>query len=109
MMKVFKIDDTDFICAETKEKAIEYYVEQMCADTPDDTEIVECDTSFDTMWYGFYIDDGFHKFIVDNKDQVFEMKWDNRQDFDCVLKLTYEKVIEYENIKESCLIASTEF
>jgi len=80
-MKVFKVNDCEWVCAENKEKTIEFMISHVDReDFYSDDEIKECDIEEEGMWYGFTKDD-FDFFIDNHKNELFK-----------ILKITYEEI-----------------
>ena len=108
MMKVFKMNDCDWVCAESKEGACEWYLKEIGCDLDEIDDIIECNINVDTMWYGFSTTD-LYDYIHENRDKTFEVKFDKCGDYDFIVKLTFKEVIDIEKLLEPYVICSTEY
>jgi hypothetical protein len=110
MMKVFKMDDCDWVCAKTKEDACEWYINEFGIDRSwfCMSEVIECNIETDTMWYGFSTT-GLYDYIHENKDKTLKVKFDECGDDDFVVDLTFKEVIDIEKPTEPYVICSTEY
>jgi len=101
MMKVFKMNDFDWVCAETEEQAKEYYKE-------------ECGIGDEDLNEGFVGEVSLQEVTYVDIDELPESEKDN---FQCgrplgdsiVVRKTFEWVIKNDNITSPCIIASTEY
>ncbi|EMY4797085.1 MULTISPECIES: hypothetical protein [Bacillus] len=102
-MKVFKMNDIDWVCAETEEQAKEYYKEECGIDDEDLNEYFEGEVSLrETMLIN--IDD-----LPDEEQRVAIIEpVVHRGGATCVLR-SFEWVIKQDNITKPCVIASTEY
>ncbi|WP_336822963.1 hypothetical protein [Sporosarcina sp. USHLN248] len=98
-MKVFKMNDFDWVCAVSEEQAKEFY--EQFIDRNEIEEDFEGEVSLtETMWIP--IDD----LPVEELKKQQEMKMFYGE---MHTKKTFHWVIENENIKEPCIISSTEW
>ena len=104
-MKIFKMNECDWMAAPSKDEAIKEYIE-ITSSEECDLEVVESQLH-DTMWYGFEFDE-LEEFISNEKD-AFIIRGDIRGDYPVALKLAYSKVLELDNVNKPYIIASTEF
>ncbi|PFW87229.1 hypothetical protein COL32_27680 [Bacillus pseudomycoides] len=101
MMKVFKMNDFDWVCAETEEQAKEYYKNECGFDDEDINEGFVGEVSLQEATY------------VD----IDELPESEKNNFQCgrplgdsiVVRKTFEWVIKNDNITSPCIIASTEY
>ncbi|PIE97218.1 hypothetical protein CO726_02630 [Bacillus fungorum] len=101
MMKVFKMNDCDWVCAETEEQAKEFYKNECGFEDDEVNEYFEGEVSLNTMMH------------VDADDLPEEELTKCQQmtkygDTLLILK-PFKWVIEHENITSPCVIASTEY
>lgn len=107
-MKVFKVNEFDWVCAENEEKAKEFYLELTELDEEEAfDDFHECNLEKESMWYGFD-GDGLREFLKDKKDKEFIICADPSCDYDCVVKLAFKDILDIEHVKEPYIIASTE-
>jgi hypothetical protein len=110
-MKVFKINDCDYIVANTEFEAKEWHKKIVGEDIE---TCVECDSETETMQWGvdFTETEGeiIRKFLKENKDKKFIIKYDRTGDFDCVVELTFKEVLSLGgwDFNEPFFIASIE-
>lgn len=98
-MKVFKMNDFDWVCAVSEEQAKKFY--EQFIDRNEIEEDFEGEVSLtETMWIP--IDD----LPVEELKIQQEMKMFHGE---MHTKKTFQWVIENENIKEPCIISSTEW
>jgi len=116
-MKVFLIDECDWVCARSEDEATEFYRSEIGISV---TSIEECDITETGMWYGFDLtklsedstmripDETIRKFLADNRSKVFKISNDPNGDFDMVVYLTFEEVFSLEQPEQPCVIATSE-
>ena len=112
-MKVFRFFGIDDVCAKSKKEAKKFYIEEYEEDDLDDIIEIPLDT---VLWYGYDIDDEHDKIVQETNEKYrknlegffYEIRVETHCDFDFEVKLSYKEVIKMDNIKESCIIASTE-
>jgi hypothetical protein len=113
-MKVFKMNDCDWVCAKTIQDAIEFYLAYSGFDL-DEINPVECNLEKDGIWYGQDIykrnieKNLLFDLIKNNKNKEYKIKYDKTGDYDCIIYLTFDEVIKMENLEQPYLIATTEF
>ncbi|PEE04585.1 hypothetical protein [Bacillus pseudomycoides] len=101
MMKVFKMNDFDWVCAETEEQAKVYYKKECGFDDEDINEDFAGEVSLQEATY------------VD----IDELPESEKNNLQCgrplgdsiVVRKTFEWVIKNDNITSPCIIASTEY
>lgn len=100
-MKVFKMNDCDWVCAETEKQAKEFYTNEVGYDEAEVNEDFEGEVSLrDTM----------HIFADDlplEEQQMAQMMF--RRGGELHVLKTFEWVIKHNNITSPCIIASTEY
>ncbi|MDV6040536.1 hypothetical protein N7X28_29445 [Bacillus sp. SM-B1] len=101
MMKVFKMNDCDWVCAETEEQAKEFYKNECGFDDEEINEYFEGEVSLREKMH-ILADD----LPLEEQKQCQMMIHRGRELH--VLK-TFEWVIKNENITSPCVIASTEY
>ncbi len=112
-MKIFKIDECDYVAAETKEEALDWYRSDI-GEQDSEEEIREVDVEKETMWYGFNSDDmrDFVEYCLKEKIKTsFEVRvgW---RDYDISIKMTFATALYFENLYDQitpCIISSTEY
>ena len=108
-MKVFKMDDYDWVAAKTIGQAIDFYLEETGCDYTD-LEVRECDIEEEGMWW--LIDD-FPDEIKDEMDSGDTDVFNGTQyGYWCGEKAKYIKFIEAIKLsgdKKPHIIASTEY
>jgi hypothetical protein len=97
-MKVFKMNDFDWVYAENEKQAKEYYVDLTDCDLDDIEDIKEVSMQ-DTMLYEV------SKLPIEEQKMVQKMSWFGGEL--CAYK-PFEWVIKQEGIEAPCIIASTE-
>ncbi|HDX9654325.1 TPA: hypothetical protein ROY23_004846 [Bacillus wiedmannii] len=101
MMKVFKMNDCDWVCAETEEQAKEYYKNECGFEDEDINEYFEGEVSLQNTMH-ISVDD-----LSDEEQHMCHLMVHRGGEL-CVLK-TFEQVINNENITQPCIIATTEY
>jgi hypothetical protein len=114
-MKVFKMNDCDCVCAETKEEAIDWYTDEI-GERYDPKDVKEIDIEKETMWYGFdphYSDlEAFIGYCIKNRiKDTFEMRvgW---RDFDINVKMTFVMALSFDDRHDQVtpyIISSSEY
>ncbi|WP_051359542.1 hypothetical protein [Paucisalibacillus globulus] len=102
-MKVFRLNEYDWIYAESEEQALEWYLEQTGLDKEeayDDHYFEEIDPNVGTTLV--HIDDLTLKELQMTQEMI-------RQGNNLLARKTYAQVIESENLTAPCIIASTEY
>ncbi|PGD58141.1 hypothetical protein COM40_12305 [Bacillus wiedmannii] len=100
-MKVFKMNDIDWVCAESEEAAKEYYKHECGIDDEDLSEYYEGEVSLqETMLIS--VDD------LPYEEQQQCQTMINRGGELVVLR-SFEWVIKHQNITSACVIATTEY
>lgn len=102
-MKVFKINDCDWVCAESKEDAIDFYLNEI---GESDIELIECSLD-ETMLYGLEDEKELKKFLREHGEQIVNVD-KICTDFEYYVRLSFQKLIELKKITQPCVIASTE-
>ncbi len=99
-MKVFRINEYDWVCADNEEQAKEWYHDETGVDTKDIEEDFIGEVSLDEMmWVG--IDDVPEHERNNFKTEVkFGEIW---------CHVSFDWVIKNESITEPCIISSTEY
>lgn len=107
MMKVFKMDDCDWVAANTIEEATEFYLKETGVEreeiNPQEISLNAC------MWVEYWEDDV--RDIIDGpRNEVFNHKGMElmRMGYSVYRRLTLEEVLKNGNHKEPFIIASTE-
>jgi hypothetical protein len=112
-MKVFKMNDCDHVCAETKKEAIDWY-KNIVGEEYTEEDIEEIDVEIETMWYGFYsknIED-FVDYCIKKKIKApFDMKvgW---RDIDINIRMTYAMALYFDELYDQVtpyIISSSEY
>ncbi|TXR66928.1 hypothetical protein [Bacillus sp. AR18-7] len=101
MMKVFKMNDSDWVCAETEEQAKEFYKNECGFDDDDINEFFEGEVS---LQEAMYVDIDELPESEKNKLQCGKPLGDS-----IVVRKTFKWVIEHQEITSPCIIASTEY
>ncbi|HDT6575757.1 TPA: hypothetical protein QFT23_001865 [Bacillus cereus] len=103
MMKVFKMNDCDWVCAETEEQAKEFYKNECGFDDEEIGEYFEGEVSLQDKMH-ISIDE-----LPDEEQRVATIEpVIHRGGETCVLR-SFEWVIKRDNITNPCIIASTEY
>jgi hypothetical protein len=105
-IKVYKIGDCDWIASKSIEEAYEWYKRYYDEDIIKEDEIVRCDEEKEGMWYGIDLHE-IRKFLKSGKS--YKIKIDKRGDYDFVIYLTFQEVINLNNYECPYIIASTEY
>lgn len=110
-MKVFKMNDYEWVAAENKEEAIKFYLKEIEAEE-DDLDVREVNMNKDGMYTEINLDDA--KFIIDKLARGEYTNGHREIRFchgDCGLAIykTFAEVINDEKITEPCIIATTEW
>ena len=113
-MKVFKMNDFDYVAANTKKEAIRFYGDNEYDDVTNRVEEIRLDKAY--MWHGYNIGGKLDKKINRlnrnyrkfKSGRYYEIKVDPLGDFDLVVRLTYLEVLKWEKIKWACIISTTE-
>lgn len=104
-MKVFKMNECDWMAANSIEEAMTEYREITSCDE-DEIDAERCSPD-ETMWYGFNYEE-LEKFL-ENEKGTFEIMKDRTGEHPTVLKLKFSKVIEMDKPEKPYIIASTEY
>jgi len=106
-MKVFKMDDYDWVVAETIGQAIDYYMNETGVDY-EDLEVRECDIEEERMWW--IIDEFPDGVELNNHDDTLTfdgIKYGYFYD-EKSKHITFAEAINLMNCKSPEIIASTE-
>jgi hypothetical protein len=107
-MRVFKMNDCDWVCAENEEMATEFY-ESVSGEEINISEIEECNIDSDCMWFNFWSPEELREFLKNNKERAFMMKYDRHGEGDFVVFLKFRDVIKIIESEYPFIICSTEF
>ncbi|HDR3439649.1 TPA: hypothetical protein ACR3Z0_006590 [Bacillus thuringiensis] len=100
-MKVFKMNDIDWVCAETEEQAKEYYKEECGIGDEDLNEYFEGEVSLQETMH-INVDD----LPYEEQQQCQTMM---HRGGELVVLRSFEWAIKQNNITKPCVIASTEY
>lgn len=98
-MKVFKMNDLDWVCAENEKQAKEYYKKECGLEDDLQEEFVEEVSLSNTMFVD--IDE-----LPESEKKQFQVGMPFRDTI--LIYKTFEWVIQHDNITSPCIIASTE-
>ncbi|WP_106494918.1 hypothetical protein [Lentibacillus sp. Marseille-P4043] len=102
-MKVFRMNDFDWVCAESEEQAKEWYHNETSVDMKDIEEDFE-------IWGEVPLSD--HMWLNESELPVEELKKSQimeRRFGELWIQKTFGWVIEHEKITKPCIISSTEY
>jgi hypothetical protein len=111
-MKVFKMNDCDWVAAETMKEAAEWYIKNYDEYYEKDGNFpLECDIEKDGMWFGWNCLEYLSKFLKYNGGKEYKCRTDRTGNFEIVLWLTFKEVffIDISGNKMPYIIATTEF
>ncbi|PRT35450.1 hypothetical protein [Bacillus wiedmannii] len=100
-MKVFKMNDIDWVCAESEEAAKEYYKNECGIDDEDLNEYYEGEVSLQGTMH-ISVDD----LPYEEQQQCQTMI---KRGGELVVLRSFEWVIKHQNITSACVIATTEY
>lgn len=102
-MKVFRMNDCDWVCAENEEQAKEFYAKE----TGFEKEEVETDF---TSWGEVPLSDTMYVSLNDlPSEEMFMPQVTKEYCGKTFVRKSFEWVIKHENIKNPCIISSTEY
>jgi hypothetical protein len=104
-VKVFKMNDCECVCAENKEKALEWYSEEFGYEGIDDI-VNEVDKNTH-MWYSMDAE-CLKEYLKEHRNEVIKIQSDRNGEL-CEVLVTYEWAIKKDEITQPCVISSTEF
>lgn len=125
-MKVFKVNENDWIAAKTKNDAVAWYYKEF----GDDANVVfvqECDVEKDKMWYGFTLGEMLDYFEFRRRlqpasatvsEEKKRIKFPEHQsfevrvgygDYDYSVRISFQDAIYLDQKDEPYLICSTEY
>ena len=107
-MKVFKVNDCDWVCAKDFEEAKNFLIKEYDYDE-EDIENKKCDINFEYMWYSFNDMDKLTIFCRNNIGYEYRVKYDRPNGYGVTLWLSFFDVIKLDKIEKPCIIASTEY
>ena len=97
-MKVFKMNDCDWVCAENEEQAKEHYKKETDFDDLEIGEFFEGEVSLNTTMLTNMDDLSIEQ--LKGQQEIVDGNW---------VRQTFSEVIEKEQIVKPCIIASTEY
>ena len=113
-MKVFKVNEYEFVCAKSEAAAKDFYHKEY-GDEFDEEAVDEIvDLKQETMWHGYNVEDDIDKIVeIANKEyrrvlkgRFYEIKIDKSGNFEFVVKMSFAEVIKYNGIKKPYILAT---
>jgi len=105
-MRVFKVNDCDWVCAENKQQAKDWYKKEFLNEDDEFDEIEEANIDIDELWFSIEAYD-LKEYLRKYGKKI--VHFDRSGDCDFVVKITFREMIERDKPTCPYVICSTEY